>query len=56
MSGIGEMIKNTVKCVKCGAAMGKCDCWIKCKCGWFFEKDSKCNNVECGGDPNRPWV
>ena len=54
MSAIGDMINNTVKCVKCGAGMGECDCWTKCKCGWLFEKDSKCNNPKCGGGPNRP--
>lgn len=46
-SPIETMIYNVVKCLKCGAAMGKCDCWTKCKspgCTWFVEKGKKCRN------------
>lgn len=54
MSGLGGMIGNIVKCVKCGASMGQCDCWTKCVCGWSFEKGGKCNNPKCGGDLDKP--
>ena len=23
-----------MRCVKCNAPMGKCDCWTPCPCGW----------------------
>lgn len=36
--------KAAMKCVKCSAAMGACDCWTKCPCGWSFEKGTKCRN------------
>ena len=51
-SPLNSLIDGNVGCVKCGAAMGKCDCWTKCKCGWLFEKDTSCRNPKCGGDPN----
>lgn len=41
---IERLIDNSVKCLKCGAKFGTCDCWSKCDCGWFYEKNGKCNN------------
>jgi hypothetical protein len=41
---IDTMILKSVKCVKCGAGYGKCDCWTKCFCGWSFEKGTSCDN------------
>jgi hypothetical protein len=38
-----------MKCTKCGAKMGMCDCWTKCKipgCAWSFEKGKKCRNPD----------
>lgn len=43
-SPINQLIDSVMKCGKCGAPMGKCDCWTKCKCGWSYEKGGKCNN------------
>lgn len=37
--------KTKMKCTICGKA--KCDCWVECKCGWSFEKNTKCNNPDC---------
>ncbi len=44
MGPLDKAILNTVRCVKCGAAYGKCDCWEKCSCGYFAEKGQPCNN------------
>jgi hypothetical protein len=44
---INSMVDAVVRCVKCGAKMGLCDCWTKCKepgCTWFVEKGKKCGN------------
>lgn len=39
MNPLDKMILGAVKCVICGAAYGKCDCWAKCpKCGWTIQK------------------
>lgn len=42
------MVDNCgLKCTKCGAAKGQCDCWVKCPvkgCNWSFEKGGKCQN------------
>jgi hypothetical protein len=41
--------KAGMTCTKCGAKIGYCDCWTKCKipgCSWSFEKGSKCRNPE----------
>ena len=41
--------KAEIKCVKCDAKMGCCNCWAECSCGWSYERgvDTKCNNPEC---------
>ena len=46
-SVIDKIIIGKVRCVKCGAGYGACDCWVKCKCGWHRGKDEPCNNPEC---------
>lgn len=46
-SPVEGLILNHVGCVKCGAPYGKCDCWVKCKCGWLYAKGEKCSNPEC---------
>lgn len=33
-----------MKCAKCGARMGTCDCWEECPCGWTTEKGGQCGN------------
>lgn len=35
-----------MKCAKCGAAMGTCDCWVLCDCGRSFERGGECPNPE----------
>jgi len=41
---IEKLIRDSVKCVKCGAKFGTCKCWKKCECGWMIEVGFKCNN------------
>lgn len=42
---IDKIIMNAVKCTKCGAGYGQCNCWIECKCGWLYESvGGKCEN------------
>ena len=33
------------KCAACGAAMGTCDCWIKCGCGRSYLRGGECGNA-----------
>ena len=44
VSPIDQLIMSNVRCTKCNALYGKCDCWTHCPCGWMFEKGTKCNN------------
>lgn len=48
LSPIENMVDNSnLKCVKCGAKAGNCDCWVKCEikgCTWSVEKGHKCRN------------
>ena len=49
ISPIDKMIFEAVRCLKCGAKYGMCDCWSKCKspnCTWFVEKGKKCGNYK----------
>jgi len=49
ISPISRMIDSVMRCVKCDAKMGECDCWTKCDivgCSWSYEKGSKCRNPE----------
>lgn len=39
-----KIVDSAVRCTKCGAGMGKCDCWTQCECGWLFEKGTKYRN------------
>lgn len=41
---INRLIDSIVKCVKCGAGKGECDCWTKCSCGWEYERGGSCRN------------
>jgi hypothetical protein len=43
-SPIEIMMDSVMKCVKCAAKMGACDCWSKCECGWTYEKGKSCRN------------
>lgn len=39
--------KSDIRCTKCNAKAGTCDCWRKCPiegCTWYIEKGHKCNN------------
>jgi len=47
-SPIDQLIATiTFRCTLCNAKMGGCDCWIKCDCGWHYEKGTECNNPKC---------
>ena len=47
---LDKMIRASVGCVICGAAMGACSCWSKCaKCGWSYRTGEKCRRCD---DPN----
>ena len=40
-----NMLPDSIfKCGLCGAAMGKCNCWEKCSCGWTARRGQPCNN------------
>lgn len=45
--------KVNMRCTKCNVVMntavGDCDCWEKCTCGWLFERGVEigCSNSEC---------
>lgn len=42
---IEKLIEKAVKCTICGTkGYMICDCWVKCKCGWLYEKGTKCKN------------
>jgi len=41
---INRMVDAVMRCVKCDAPMGTCDCWTRCSCGWFAEKGKPCRN------------
>lgn len=38
--------RSDLRCVKCGASKGECDCWESCSCGWTAEKGKPCRNPE----------
>lgn len=40
------LIDAAMTCCKCGAKMGRCDCYEKCSCGWWADKGKPCNNPE----------
>ncbi len=45
MSGIDALFsKANMRCTKCAAPMGDCDCWEQCSCGWTAEKGMPCRN------------
>lgn len=52
-SPIHRMIDAVCHCVKCGAAMGACDCVTECGCGWFYDKGGHCRNPNCSQDTDR---
>ena len=43
-SPVDRMIDAAVKCTKCGAGYGRCDCWTQCRCGWSYERGGQCRN------------
>lgn len=43
-SPINTLIDATMRCVKCNAPMGHCDCWERCSCGWSTERGQPCGN------------
>jgi len=42
-----------MRCTICDARMGQCDCWVKCQCGWSYEKGTKCRNTKCTDELER---
>ena len=36
--------KAEMKCTICKEPAGACDCWVKCPCGWLYERGENCNN------------
>ena len=53
---LDRMILGSVKCVRCGAGYGNCDCWEKCRCGWSHGRGEPCHNPNCGGTGERQVV
>ncbi len=44
-SPIDAMIgRADMRCTKCGAKAGTCDCWEWCSCGWTAERGKPCRN------------
>jgi len=41
---VNRMIDAVVKCTKCGAGYGQCECWTQCRCGWSYERGGQCRN------------
>jgi hypothetical protein len=33
-----------LRCTICGKPPG-CECWIRCRCGWLYERGTVCNNA-----------
>ena len=33
-----------MRCTLCNALWGQCDCWVRCECGWSYEKGTQCSN------------
>lgn len=47
MTSLAGLIDATVRCTRCNAAKGQCDCWKKCAvCGWRYYKTETCQNQE----------
>ena len=45
MSVINTLIDRAgMRCTKCDALAGTCDCWVECRCGWSYAKGGKCPN------------
>lgn len=34
-----------LRCTICGNPPG-CDCWVRCWCGWSYERDGRCENPQ----------
>lgn len=32
------------RCTACNEKAGTCDCWVRCSCGWSYEKNDTCRN------------
>jgi hypothetical protein len=45
------MVMTNMRCAICGEPWGTCDCWIRCHCGWYYEKGTKCGNPEHSKPP-----
>jgi len=43
-SAVMTAIDLVVRCVKCGAPLGGCTCWIRCWCGWHHDRAERCAN------------
>jgi len=56
LSPIARMMDMVVRCTKCNAKVGQCDCWTKCDaegCKWSYEKGGECGNPEHEKNPTQ---
>ena len=45
MTALERMIdKANLRCTKCDAKAGTCNCWEPCSCGWTAERGKPCHN------------
>lgn len=44
MGIIDKIPLRDLRCTKCNAPAGTCDCWVVCSCGWSAEKHKPCGN------------
>lgn len=42
MGILDKLPLTDLRCTKCGES--KCDCWVRCSCGWYAEKHKPCRN------------
>lgn len=46
------ILRSEIRCVKCNALHGKCDCWTECSCGWKYASGKSCSNPDCAINPH----
>jgi hypothetical protein len=46
MSGLRGLVNASVSCTICKTPgpPGTCSCWVKCICGWLYERGKHCRN------------
>ena len=44
---IESLIDSVVRCTKCGAKPGTCNCWTQCeRCSWWYETGGECRHCK----------